>query len=153
MRRKILESELESEFWKRVEKLANESGCWIWTGSLKTTGYGKLADLYAHRLSYKIHYGEIGDLWVLHHCDTPCCVNPNHLFLGTVADNTKDAAKKGRMRRGEAQHKAVLTENLVREIRTLSNGGLSSRKIAKKFGVGRSTIKHVLKGTTWKHVI
>ncbi len=82
------------------------SGCWIWLGRAhKTHGYGIFSQWpklgYAHRFSWTLHYGEIPKgLCVLHKCDVPLCVNPNHLFLGTVKDNMLDMARKGRQRKG-----------------------------------------------------
>ena len=79
------------------------SGCWIWTASLKKRNYGSFSsgkkNLIAHRASWLLHYGEIPEgLRVLHRCDNPPCVNPQHLFIGTNKDNTDDAVAKGRLR-------------------------------------------------------
>lgn len=96
----------KERFWGRVEKdgplLVPELGpCWIWTGARTFAGYGLLGRgskqfVYAHRLSYEIHHGEAGDLYVCHRCDNPSCVNPGHLFLGTALDNVRDMLAKGR---------------------------------------------------------
>ena len=94
---------LEVRFWRFVAK---SEGCWLWTGA--NTGspmkYGRIGDgtgkgaLKAHRASWLIHFGAIPNgLWVLHKCDNPLCVRPDHLFLGTRADNMKDAFDKGRI--------------------------------------------------------
>jgi hypothetical protein len=90
---------LAERFWVKVEK---SDGCWLWTGS-RTKGYGYIArdntgnPGYAHRISWEIRYGPIrGNLCVLHKCDTPLCVRPDHLFLGTKSDNAKDCVSKGR---------------------------------------------------------
>lgn len=77
------------------------SGCWIYTGFLDPEGYGKFMEagkqLRAHRYSYTLHKGNIPEgLFVCHTCDVPCCVNPDHLWLGTHDDNMKDKVKKGR---------------------------------------------------------
>lgn len=93
---------MEERFWEKVEK---SDGCWLWTGST-ISGYGYLHSgdklvrkpLRAHRASWAIHHGPIPDgLWVLHHCDTPLCVRPDHLFLGDRRANMLDAARKGRI--------------------------------------------------------
>ena len=99
-----LTDSLESRFWNRLDKGGN---CWNWQGGKdRPDGYGclhyadngKRHSLKAHRVSWVIHNGPIPDgLWVLHKCDNPSCVNPNHLFLGTRQDNMLDAASKGRI--------------------------------------------------------
>ncbi len=89
---------VEDRFWEKVQK---GDGCWEWTGA-KTRGYGVInmgrgkGLKGAHRLSYEINVGPVGALWVLHRCDNPPCVRPDHLFLGTTADNTQDMMSKGR---------------------------------------------------------
>jgi hypothetical protein len=87
-------------FWSRVEK---SDGCWLWTGGRFSTGYGSFSVggrvRVASRLAYAYTHGPIPDgLFVCHHCDTPLCVRPDHLFLGTNADNMRDAYRKGRVR-------------------------------------------------------
>src|SRR6266567_1582450 len=90
----------EQRFWPKVRKT---STCWLWTGMKHYKfGYGffqvGIGDRQlAHRISWKIHNGPIPDgLYVLHKCDTPPCVNPDHLFLGTYYDNMDDMDQKGR---------------------------------------------------------
>ncbi len=92
---------LEEYFWARVKKTAT---CWLWTGRTMHFGYGviqlyqRAPHISSHRASWMIHHGSIPNgLWVLHKCDVPACVNPDHLFLGTHADNMKDAQRKGRL--------------------------------------------------------
>lgn len=93
---------LSERFWRYVVKT---DGCWIWIGATASFGYGRIqreggkqgkADR-AHRVSWLLHYGEIPlGMWVLHQCDEPSCVRPDHLFLGTHTDNMLDMAAKGR---------------------------------------------------------
>ena len=139
------------------------SGCWLWLGRLDR-GYGlfrmdpKKPGHGAHRASYQIFKGEIpAGLMVCHHCDVRCCVNPDHLFLGTGFDNMQDAAKKGRMNWppgskrylpfGEKHHKATLTEDQVRYIYSSPKTG---RALAKEFNVSGNTISRIKNRITWK---
>jgi hypothetical protein len=95
-----------TRFWDLVEKT---DGCWLWKGSTASyrLGYGSFhpdADtrVRAHRYSYELHYGRVPDgLYVLHRCDTPACVRPDHLWLGSKAENNSDRALKGRSATGE----------------------------------------------------
>lgn len=149
---------IEDKFWRYVRKT---DGCWLWTGT-KLLGYGRIyvpgtmRTTSAHRLSYEMHKGPIPPgLFVCHSCDTPACVNPDHLWAGTSEENSKDRHAKGRTRvqRGEKQGHARLTEGQVREIRALyAAGGTSYYKLADRFGVHWMTICHIVKRATWKHV-
>ena len=173
---------LETCFWEKVDKNGPvpahrpELGqCWVWTACKKDTGYGQLRHdkkLYlAPRLSYEMQHGKIADgLHVLHQCDTPACVRPDHLFLGTNRDNIRDRMSKGRTRpacgklngrhtcpensaRGERSGSAKMTEARVSVIREEYAGGSLCSEIARLFGVHYSTIECIIKRKTWKHVV
>ena len=161
---------LEERFWSRVLKT---NRCWLWTG-LAVHDYGQLSSgghngkkLRAHRVSWAIHYGEIPDgMWVLHRCDTPLCVRPDHLFLGSAADNAADRDAKGRGAAGERNGMygrpafegenhpmARLTADQVREIRRLyGQGGITQTKLAQMFGVHQTTISDYVRRGTWRSI-
>jgi hypothetical protein len=97
---------IEERFWPKVEKTA---GCWLWTGACTPQGYGRISvpggTIYAHRYVASLVYGMLDRRWdVMHTCDTPNCVRPEHLRIGTRLDNMRDCADKGR---ASNQHKAV----------------------------------------------
>ena len=142
-----------------------ETGCWIWLGAdsgIKTGEYGILRignkNEKAHRLSYKLFVGEIPQgLQVLHRCDTPSCINPDHLFLGTISDNMKDRHKKGRGvypdQKGSNHSQSKLTEDDVLNIRNMHDNGLSMTKIHAKYNyVSLATISNVCHKKSWRHI-
>lgn len=89
-------------------------------------------------------------LYVLHHCDTPLCVNPAHLFTGTAKDNAQDAKNKGRQAFGSKNGNAKLDDSRVKQIKKLK--GVSSYVVGASFGVSASTIQLIRKGIRWAHV-
>jgi hypothetical protein len=142
-------------FWHFVSKPLAEDGCWEWIGRKNYKGYGqmKIKDrgILAHRFSYELHIGKIPDgLCVCHHCDNRACVNPNHFFLGTNADNTRDRDQKGRKALGEHNGKSKLTERDVIKIKNMLPGGMSASEIARQFNSASNTIFAIKVGRSWK---
>lgn len=131
------------------------TGCWIWNGAKSSTGYGAIQlgvknTGKAHRVSWELVNGPINDgLFVCHKCDTPACVNPNHLFLGDSFANMGDMAKKKRSLIGTKNHKAKLSESDVIYIRESNEG---RKFLAAKFKVCEMTISRVRTGENWKDV-
>jgi len=138
-------------FWKQVDKETSNRGCWFWIGATTLAGYGLFSGgrnklVYAHRFSYQIHKAtSLSDIHVLHKCDTPNCVNPDHLFLGTPKDNAQDKARK---RRGSA----TLAPHQVREIRELHKRGISMYKIAPLYSLTQAAIWYIVRRRTYTHV-
>lgn len=145
------------------EKVKKTETCWLWIGAIfKGRGYGQFAvkrhPQKAHRVSWVIRFGSVpNNLGVLHSCDTPLCVNPDHLWLGTALDNAQDMVNKGRQKfnpdppKGEESPHAILNTEQVLFI-IANRGIISQRKLARLFGVGQTTIRHIQKRDTWKHL-
>lgn len=150
----------EARFWNRVSKANHPQGCWEWTAGCHEFGYG-LAELNiggvvlrnAHRVSWYYSYGTIPAHYVLHTCDNPKCVNPDHLFEGTHLENMQDMVEKGRGHLGSKHGMAKLTEADIPIIRrAYANNEGSYRFLADMFGVTSGTIANILQGKTWRHV-
>lgn len=148
----------EARFLKRVN-VKTKDECWEWVGSQKAGWHGQWRNAagkieLTHRASWRLFKSEIpGGLFVLHKCDNPLCVNPNHLFLGTQSDNLRDMWNKGRahpgVSRGEKHGMSKLTAEAVADIRSSQ---LSGVELAKLYGVTTTTICDVRKRRIWKHV-
>lgn len=144
----------EEKFWRRIK--IHPSGCWVWTGST-SDGYGSFyfggKAARCHRLAWKFVNGEIEDSTkVLHHCDNRPCCNPTHLFLGTVADNNRDRANKGRNNHvyGTAHPQAKMNEEKVRQARIMMDSmAMRDTGIARALGVSPATINCIRRGLTW----
>ena len=145
-------------FWAKVDR-AGPDDCWKWTAGKDTYGYGRIQidgkAVKAHRFSWWIYYGHpSAGMCVLHKCDNPACVNPNHLFLGTPADNMADRDMKGRhvALKGEVNGMAKLTETDVITIRNRLANGETHKAIAVDYGVDRSSISYINTGKNWAHI-
>jgi hypothetical protein len=141
-------------FWSQVRK---GDGCWEWTGA-RSKGYGQVRlngrRVGAHVASFELNVGPVGGLDVLHRCDNPPCVRPDHLFLGTAKDNVADMMAKGRNRplRGEANGCSKLTEPEVVAVVARIRAGQSDVVVAKETGVSRSVVHGIRTGRSWRHV-
>ena len=149
---------LIDRFWIKV-RVGPRQSCWEWQGSRTPKGYGNMkvggrAVAYSHRISWIIHAGPIPDgMIVMHSCDNPPCVNPAHLRLGTMAENTADMLRKGRGTTGERNYSAKLTWEQVDQIRALYRGrgkGPTQQEIADRFGVANSVVSRILTGQIWR---
>lgn len=150
----VIKTQLMISFDKRTEK---SSGCWKWKGSKNKGGYGSFHSdgngkrIAAHRLSWKLFRGEIPDnLCVRHKCNNPECVNPDHLLLGTLKENSQDRIDAGNSCKGSKNKKSKIDEKLVKEIKESIRLGI--RGLAKKYGISRSVICSIKHERTWKHV-
>ena len=145
----------EQRFWEKVGQ-STTNDCWLWAGP-QAKGYGVLniggKNAKAHRISYILHYGEIPERKIVcHHCDTPLCCNPQHLFIGTHRDNVHDKLTKGRYRHGSVIRHRKFTDDEVVKIRELANQGYSYAAIARLFPVGKSQIRNIVLRLSWAQI-
>jgi hypothetical protein len=135
------------------------TGCWVWQETKGRGGYGKLTinsrRYQAHRIAYLEFIGPIpAGLLVMHRCDNPACICPDHLKLGTHQDNTDDMVRKGRQRSplGEQHGNAKLTVVDVLHIRAESANGIHGTALAQSMNVSSATVHRVITGKQWAHV-
>lgn len=149
-------------FWSRVHPEPN-SGCWIWSGAThrKRWGYGLIRgyksrpNWYAHRLSYRIHHGPIPDgADVMHSCDNRLCVNPDHLSVGSRAQNMRDAQTRNRTTKGTRNSNSKLYNARIVQIRKRysANPNLTFRELGRMYGVSADTVWKIVRGKRWAHV-
>lgn len=154
MKKKLTDAE---RFWSKV---VGGDGCWIYSGSKKADGYGQFSvgsradgtrgKVRAHRMAWCLTNGAIPDgMDVLHECDNPSCVRPDHLKLGTHIDNMKDARDR-RRRQGASNANSQLSDAQVAEIRRRYESGLFTQtKLASQFGITQSMVSKIVRGENW----
>lgn len=158
---------IQDRFWIKVIKT---EGCWLWNRSKSMGGYGRFEfkkEQYAHRVAWTITYGAIPiGMCVLHQCDNPACVRPDHLFLGTKQENNTDRTLKGRsasgnkngmrthagLMQGEKNPRAKLNAVNVKEARIKAQQGVGVASLAREYGVDKSTMQDAVSGQTWRHI-
>jgi hypothetical protein len=123
------------------------SGCWLWTHTTFKTGYGSISvngrPTKAHRVSWALHHGQDpGQMHVLHKCDVPLCVNPDHLFLGTHAENMADMARKG-------SHNARVTPD---QVRAIYHDHRPISAIAADYRITNTSVSNIKRRITWQHI-
>ena len=142
-------------FWEKVQ-VGDSDECWLWTGATMKDGYGniKWQGRYtrAHRLAYELEHGPIPEgAAVCHTCDTPLCVNPRHLFVGTTSDNMQDMADKHRTKWDLHPELTKITRGQAREIRKMFAAGTISHKgIQERYGLSQSHTSAIISGIRWR---
>jgi hypothetical protein len=149
-----------ARFWSYVDKsgplpshMPQLGPCWIWTGATYDSGYGMfgltdpIRNVRAHRFSWFLEHGSWPTMNVLHHCDTPLCLRPLHLFEGTQQDNWDDMRSKGRHRHGESHQHARITDADILSMRERRLAGESVRAIASSFDIGEGYASKLILGT------
>lgn len=162
--RELITDRMVDLFLTRLPQDRNSSECWEWSGPVGPFGHGKWMiyrppwrwHIGAHRFSYMHFVGNIPDgIFVCHHCDNARCCNPDHLFLGTALDNSEDMVAKGRTPHGSQMPNAKLTEDDVREIRSMyrvREPGRTIPDLAERYGVSTALIYNIVSGKKWRHV-
>ncbi len=145
-----------TRFFERFE--VKSSGCWEWWWGLTSAGYGRFWDgqrqIGSHVWSYEYHNKVIvpKGMEVMHSCDNPACVNPNHLSLGTTKDNAQDRVKKGRGARGQRNGSAVVTDKEAERIIRLLNARMKREHICTTIGCSKYTVGKIAQGVSYKHL-
>ena len=158
-----MKKSLVDRFWDKVDR--PEEGCWPWVASTDEKGYGFIkrggygrkgsSNIRAHRVSWMLFNGPIPEgMCICHKCDNPNCVNPEHLFLGTMKDNCHDRDRKGRQRsrKGEEHNLAKLNWRQVEELRDLVLAhGMSQGGVAQIFSISQTVVSKIVLGQLWKN--
>jgi hypothetical protein len=152
-----------ARFWVKVNKDGPEvrpglGKCWLWTASITPMGYGNFGVKFprrrcalAHRVSFQLHYGDPGPLCVMHLCDQPGCVRPDHMAVGTRTDNQADMKAKGRSCRGEKAWISKVTED---DVRAIHAARVNERvaDIAVRYGISTAEVYNICAGERWEHL-
>lgn len=151
--------EIKSTFIRFISKVNKTNSCWLWIGAKTRGNYGHLrykkentwTMIRAHIFSYKYYKGDVGKLHVLHKCDNPLCVNPDHLFLGTPLDNVKDCINKGRRVLGRNRNHNLLNWEKVQQMRKYKkeNQQVKLQEMSKIFKESKPQISRVLNNKIW----
>lgn len=154
-RLKLARPKHEDRFWSKVDQPLE--GCWLWQAGCFDTGYGAFyldgQNRGAHGVAWELANGPLPEgMWVLHHCDVPQCVRPDHLYAGTITDNARDMVMRGQQVRGGVVYGAKLTEDEALLIRRMRQEGALLTELAAEFGVSITTISRIGLGKTWTHV-
>ena len=159
----------EVRFWGKVDQSDGPDACWEWQGARGKNGYGRLRGetgyIYAHRLSFELHYGAIPEgLIICHTCDNRACCNPAQLFAGTYRDNVQDAIAKGRfhghrptdpptaVKEKSQERRCLFSDAQVLDILAQHSSGMSARAISRALKVTNRTIEHILKGKRYRWI-
>jgi len=152
-------NEYIQRFWEKVD-IQKTNNCWIWKGAKQSKGYGSVGlgngkTGLAHRVAYEINSREEiqKNICVMHICDNRLCCNPNHLILGTIADNNHDMVHKKRQAQGEKNGRSKLTVSTVLDIKkAIRLGQKTMMQLAKEYGVHYNTVRYAAKGKNWKEL-
>jgi hypothetical protein len=159
---------IAERFWPKVKKMPS-NGCWLWMAGTRYGGYGVIGSgghfgtmRAAHRVSWELHRGPIPEgLLVLHRCDTPLCVRPSHLFLGTQNDNITDCIRKGRKvnnynfpkyRGADAPWSKLTIKDVLWLRRSVGRNGLTQEAAARKLGICQTQVSRILRRKRWAYL-
>ena len=150
----------DAEFFRQRISADEAGSCWVWQGSMFSTGYGQARNTTAHRMSWEVHRGPIPTGGhVLHTCDNRRCVNPEHLYIGGNAENRRDACARNRYPGEAKSSRAKLTADQVAELKRIRRDEMpdisrerASKLLSARFPLSHLSIRCILAGTRWAHI-